>query len=174
MGIQIKYNDGDNFKELRFSIDQHEESIRKQVADLGAETADKMKEIIDQGKVRPQADEPKELEDHINVEHFTTGGWGVGDIQVLNEKAPHWRVVNFGSFHMVGKHLPPGTFQPGVPQPTPTDFRQGRWKPNQLGSVGGRLYSPIVTKPIPAMNYIEKTINFIRGKLHALTLRGNP
>ena len=163
MGIRFRFFDGDAFKEIKASVNTHEESLRKQISDLGDETSQKMKEVIEQNKVRPQAGEPKTLEDNINVEHFEDGSWGVGDIATLNQKVPYWRAVNFGSAHMVGKKVPLGAFNPGDPEPNPGSSRQGRWK------AGDGPHMFIVKNPIPPMNYIEKTINFLKVKFASLT-----
>ena len=162
MPIKIKFDDGDSFKEIQVSINQHETDIREQVSEAGDETAQKMKEIIDSSKVRPQAGEPTELEDAIDVEHFSDGGWGVGNIQKLDEKAKYWRAVNFGSAHMVGKLVPRGQFEPGEPEPNPENSRQGRWKAGQ----GNHMF--LVKNPIPPMNFIEKTINFVKEKFNSI------
>ena len=163
MAIQIKFFDGDGFKDIQASVNQHEEKVRKEISDLGDDTAQKMRDTIDQGKVRPQADEPTTLEENIQCEHFTDGGWGVGDIDALNEQAPYWRAVNFGSFHMVGKKVPLGAFNPGDPEPNQESNREGRWKKGQ----GKHLFT--VKNPIPATNYIEKTVNWLKLKIASFT-----
>ncbi len=162
MGIRIKFFGGDAFKDIKASINTHEETLRKQISDLGDETSEKMKEIIEEGKVRPQAGEPKTLEETIKVEHFTDGGWGVGDIDSLNQEAPYWRAINFGSFHMVGKKVPVGAFNPGDPVPNQESSRQGRWKKGD----GPHLFT--VKNPISPMNFIEKTINFLKARFEQL------
>lgn len=134
------------------------------VNNLGKETAEKMREIINQNKVRPQAGEPKTLEKNIDVEFFDAGdryGWGVGNIEKLNTNAKYWRAVNYGSSHMVGKKMPMGQFNPGNPQPQSQNTGDGRWQ-------GGNFVAT-VTKPIPAMNYIEKTVFVFKSRAKALT-----
>ena len=121
-----------------------------------------MRDTIDQDKVRPQADEPTTLEDTIQAEYFDDGGWGVGDMDQLDENAPYWLAVNYGSDHMVGKIVPQGAFAPGNPEPDPNNFREGRWKKGQ----GKHLF--VVKNPIPAMNYIEKTINWLQEKFASI------
>ena len=134
---------------------------KEELNQLGSDTASKMIEFIQQNKVRPQNGEPQDLESHINTEFFEDG-WGVGDIDLLNDNAPYWAAVNWGSDHMVGKRVPAGFFEPGNPIPDPSSFRQGRWNVDTLGGglSGGGLgqgrkhYSFIVLNAIPAMNYI--------------------
>jgi hypothetical protein len=162
-------------------LDATDESIKKQLDDIGYETAEKMIEIIDDNKVRPQADDPKTLEANINTETFEDG-FGVGDIQALNENAPYWPAINWGSSHMVGKRVPNGYFSPGQPNPTPDAFRQGRWNTgqDQGGMAGGNTgfagsgkghWSFIVNQPIPPMNYIEKTADWLDIRISAINFR---
>ena len=158
---------GDPFGEIIKEINADEQKTKEQINALGQETALEMKKIINDNKVRPQAGEATVLENIIDVEYFENG-WGVGNLDLLQSHAPWWSALNWGSSHMIGKHLPPGTFQPGVPKPTNEDFRSGRWKKGTLGSIGGKLYSPIVKKAIEATNYIEKTIFWLSSKFDAL------
>ena len=170
MLIKISYNFGDAFREIESSIKMEEKNIESQINALGSATADKMKEIINTNKKRPQSGEPTVLEDNIDVENFPdNAGWGVGNIEQLNKNAKHWRVVNLGSNHMVGEHLPPGIFEPGNPIPSSSDSRSGRWKKNNSDN---RSYSPIIKNPIPPMNYIQKTVNFLRRKINDIKLKG--
>lgn len=84
--------------------------------------------------------------------------YGVGKVSFLNEKAPYWRHVNYGSLVIGAKWqhmLPFGEFQPGDPIPNPGSFGQGRWNTKE-GS-----FTFIPKNPIPPMNYIEKTLQSI-------------
>lgn len=151
-------------------LDTTDKDIRKKLDDLGKETAEKMIEIIDDNKVRPQSDEPTTLEDHITCELFD-GGFGVGDIADLNENVGYWAAVNFGSSHMVGRRVPSGFFNPGQANPSPDAFREGRWKQGDLdtGVPGvGAHFSFVVNKPIPAMNYVEKTAIWLDNRIDKL------
>ena len=157
-----------SFNSFIKDIDATNEELQKELKEAGSETALKMILYIQGNKVRPQNGEPSTLEKNINVEFFE-GGWGVGDIEELNENAPYWAAINWGSDHMVGKRVPSGFFSPGLPNPTPDAFRQGRWNVNEIDSAnipggdtgfpgtGGAHWSFIVSKPIPPMNYIEQT-----------------
>jgi hypothetical protein len=168
------------FDSLIKDIQVTDEKLKKQLDEIGPETAQKMIETIQNNKVRPQADEPNELESHINCEMFE-GGWGVGDIQELNDEVGYWAAINWGSAHMVGRRVPNGYFSPGLPNPTPDAFRQGRWKPGETETgamAGGNTGFPgtgkghwsfIVTNPIPPMNYIEQTADWLDSRLDKLT-----
>jgi hypothetical protein len=72
------------------------------------------------------------------------GGWGVGEIDFLNNDVPWWRHQNYGS-EAIGanwQHFLPKGY-----------WANGRW----VVSDGG--FSGIQPKsPIPAKNYIEKTL----------------
>lgn len=146
-------------------INVTDKEVQKKLNDIGKETAAKMIEIIDDNKVRPQSDEPMDLEAHINCELFD-GGFGVGDIEDLNENVGYWAAVNFGSSHMVGRRVPGGAFNPGENAPSVDAFRDGRWKTGD--DAGKKHWSFIVTKPIPAMNYVEKTASWLDNRLDKL------
>lgn len=162
--LKIEFLGEQGLKELQESLRADDQGLRKQVKDLGPQTAEQMKAIIKDNKVRPQAGEPTTLEDNIDVEFFESDrGWGVGDIEKLKKNAPHWRAVNFGSNHLVGKKLPLGLFEPDPENGRPNDtyFREGRWK------IPGP-FSALIKRPIPAMNYIEKTVSFVRKKINEI------
>jgi len=82
------------------------------------------------------------------------GGFGIGNIAFLNQQAPYWRHVNFGSQAIGASHshrVPQGTFNPGSSAPIGSGAGQ-RW------SVGAGNFSFIPTKPIAPLNYISKTL----------------
>lgn len=161
---------GDIFNELIKEVNGDEQLRKIQIDVLATETALEMKKIISSSKTRPQAGEPTLLENAIAPEFFD-GGWGVGDVQLLNKAAPHWAAVNFGSTHLIGKILPPGIFAPGVPQPMGGGYppvRDGRWKQGFSDPINGRKYRPTIKNPIPAMNYIEKTVFWLSNKFNEL------
>ena len=165
--LRIAYKTSISFREIIKKIDIKSKKVESEIMKLGIDTAEKMKSTIKKNKVRPQAGEPTKLENSIDMEKIQEGnnivGWGVGNIDKMDREAPGWKAVNFGSSHMVGKHLPVGGFAPGEVKPSPDNFREGRWKK------GGGNYSPIVTKPIPPMNYVEKTIHWLSGAIDKIT-----
>lgn len=156
--IRITYKTNISFKDIIKKVDIKSKEVEHRIMALGIETAEKMKSTIKQNKVRPQAGAPTKLENSIDMERIMEGtniiGWGVGDINRMDTEAPYWKAVNWGSAHMVGKHLPGGGFVPGESKPASAHFREGRWQK------GAGDYSPIITKPIPPMNYIEKTVHW--------------
>lgn len=167
MSVKIRFLTEQGFKELQESVSADIKNLKSQIRKLGPLTCEKMKEIIQESKVRPQAGEPTVLEDNIDVEMYADDkGFGVGDIDKLNKKAKHWRAVNFGSNHLVGKKLPSGYFNPDPENGRPNGayFRKGRWKfPGP--------FSTTIKKPIPAMNYIEKTVSFLRRQINSIRLK---
>ena len=92
---------------------------------------------------------------------FTTvkisNGWGVGDINFLNQNAKYWYWMNYGVAQS-GRTTPPksrGAFRTGNPAPS-SEGGTSRW--NQ-SSTGQYMINP--TKPIEAKNYIQATISEI-------------
>jgi len=148
------------FKEIKELINVHEKNIKLQLKNLGDKTPGKMKTTIQSNKKRPQAGEPTNLENNIDVEHFSNG-WGVGNVAKLNKNAKHWAATNYGSNHLVGKTIH-GQFEPGNPKPSSNDSRTGRLKKG--------WYSVHIKNPIPAMNYIEKTVNFVRRQINNIRM----
>jgi len=123
----------------------------KKAADL---TAQEMKDNIVASIQRPGS--TGNLADSIFAERVSELAYGVGNISYLDVNAKYWRAINYGSNHMVGKKLSPGTFSPGLAMPDAGSFRNGRFYENT--SQGGSLYAPIVRRPIEAHNYIERTV----------------
>lgn len=168
--IRIRFHSPEKFKEFVKAVERINFAQKASIRELGNRTASSMRQTIRDKKVRPQAGEPTELENNITVEHFETPdeiGWGVGDIDRLNTNAKYWRAVNYGSNHLVGKFLPPGIFSPGNAKPNRKYSGEGRWKKGETDS-DGRTWTAEITKPIPAMNYIETTVTFVRGQINAI------
>ncbi len=138
-------------------IEEQIKSTQDSLLKLGQDTRDYMRQVIVGNTNRPES--TGDLIRTIEA-HPLPDGVGVGKVADL---PVYWAAVNFGSNHMVGKHLPLGSFAPGVPKPDLADFRGGRWQKSY--SPGGNLYSPLVTKPIPAMDYIQKTGNWANTEI---------
>ena len=85
-------------------------------------------------------------------------GYGIGNINYLNQHAPYWYWQNYGVAQS-GRRVPPptvGRFE-GNPEYPSAESSTQKWLSKQ-----GRYYmTPI--KPIQAKNYIEKTIAKIPG-----------
>ena len=162
--INLRWIDKGGLKEFISDLNDKIVYFKYESKKLGNDTADFMKKTINENKVRPQDGAPTKLENSIDVTHNADGSWGVGEIDKMNEEAPHWRAVNFGSNHMVGKAMPP-YFNPDKTEPSSEKFREGRVDYNGKKGTGGGV---TVTKPIPAMNYVEKTIEFVKSRIESL------
>jgi len=163
--IKTEFITKKGFDTLIRDIETRKKATKREVMKLGEETSEKMINVIEENKVRPQAGEPKELEDNLKVEKFDNGdvyGWSIGNISILDKLAPYWRAINYGSRHLVGKLLPLGFFSPGEAKPSSEHRREGRWKK-------GGPHTVRVKNPIPAMHYIEKTVFFFKQKLEDIT-----
>lgn len=83
-------------------------------------------------------------------------GFAIGDVEVLDKKTNRaWRAINWGSSHLLGKHMKRGYFRPGQAKPDRSHFREGRWY-----STGGKMskYRPVVKKPILPIYFVEALI----------------
>lgn len=177
INFQTKTNDP--FDEIIKDVKAFDAEIKQEINDLGPATALMMLSIIAASKVRPQNGEPLDLENHIKCEFFE-GGWGVGDVEDLKESAPYWAAINWGSSHMVGKRVPQGSFSAsdttgnvkggkskdvGSTKPDQAFFRTGRWVTDKGN------FSFIVKRPIPPMNYIEKTLFWLSDVVNHLNIK---
>jgi hypothetical protein len=82
-----------------------------------------------------------------------TGGWGVGDIDTLNQVLKYWRHVNYGS-EAIGAN-----WQHWLPKGRWVD---GRW----VASEDGYWFMP--SRPIQPLNYIEDTLSAIEAQIDVL------
>lgn len=81
-----------------------------------------------------------------------SGGWGVGDINFLNQQAPYWYWQNFGVAQS-GRRIPPGTNE--------NSRIRGHFEPDTNGRFkkGSPSFPMNPTKAIEAKNYIQATLN---------------
>lgn len=170
MSLTVKFSSKQGFDQMEKSFKEYNDNLKKKILELGKEAEEEILKNIVEKKKRPQTGEPTDLENNIKLEIKSDGvSWGIGKIADLNLRVPFWRALNWGSSHMVGKHLPPGTFQPGVSMPVDRmaggNNPDGRWKEGMYGSVGGERYSPIVKNPIQPINYIEKTVFWLQNQI---------
>jgi len=133
---------------------------KKQIYVLAKTTEDYIKKTISESIKRPGS--TGTLAEGFET-YVTSNGYGVGKISFLNKNVPYWRHQNYGS-EAIGANwqhfVPSGQFSPGLNVPDAGAFRNGRWEPGQ-GSYG---FMP--SQPIPAMNYIEKTLAYILPNVH--------
>lgn len=168
--IKVSINEvgtGFNNRARNFATVLAEIHLRK----LAEATEEKMKEVIADSTIRPGA--THNLENAIKSEQIDVLTYGVGKVADLNVKAPYWRHINYGSLAIGAKYqhqLPKGTFQPGVAEPV-ANLQDGRWITQKYSTVGGNLYQPFINKPIPAKNYIEKTLAWALTNLASIFRR---
>lgn len=127
-----------------------------EIEKLAKETAVVMKQKITDGIKRPGS--TGHLADGINAEQINKFSWGVGNINILNAQVPYWRHINFGSLAIGANwqhRVPRGGFNPGSSAPNGGSFRAGRWQ------VGNDHFSFVPKNPIPAQNYIDRTLSEI-------------
>jgi hypothetical protein len=104
------------------------------------------------------------LKDQIQVEKISAGeqnGYGVGNVEVLNQKAPWWVWINFGRAG-TGRTIPPGTKD----NPKIT----GHFIPENKGifTKGQPKFPMNPKRAIKAHNYIERSLGIMLGKIREL------
>jgi hypothetical protein len=94
------------------------------------------------------------LKESIDIEYFAGGGWGIGNIDILNKVSPHYGFLNYGG-------TPPSTIQyPNL---------RGTFEGDILGLFRkGKPYYPIYPKRYKGMDYIEATDTKIRNQIDTL------
>lgn len=104
------------------------------------------------------------LADQIQVEKIAEGdskGYGVGNIDTLNQRAPWWAWINFGRAFS-GRTIPPGTNEnPKI---------KGHFEPNTKGifTKNQPKFPIFPKKAITAHNYIEKALGVMISKVRSL------
>ena len=160
---------GKSLTEIALALDKFWFDYQAEIIETGEKINEDLKEFIDNHIKRPSSKgNLKNAITHESIIEPGVTGFAIGDIKVLDEKAKYWRAVNWGSSHMVGKHLPRGFFKPGKEAPDSTEFRKGRW---YSGSGKKAKYSPIVTKPIPPMYFVEHLLSYARRAIEKLNAK---
>ena len=149
--------------EIKDVIGKMAEEHTKILADEHKKELDK---AIEDTRVRPKGlDRENSISENIKVEKIDTG-YGVGNINTLNQNAKHWAWINFG-IAGTGRRVPPqttGYFEPGQMNPDSSSFREGRLVHTKEQNV----YQIIPKKAIQAHNYIEKALGIMLGKIRSL------
>lgn len=158
MSLKYTWKTTKGYKDQLINLSAKSKDIRAKLKEIGDKTEKIMKDIIVSSKVRPQDGEPTKLENNIKAEH-SRKGWGVGNIAQLDSHAPYWAAVNYGANpHPAAQKARDGqvrgAFNPGESVPDAGARRTGRM-------VKGPYYIKDM-KPIPAMNYIERTAKRIK------------
>ena len=153
------------FDDLIRIIETNISNFKKESNNLGTETLKHMHNTISSGKKRtskahtdtnPKASKESLLHS-IDIEFFPNEtGFGIGNIDKLNQVSPHWRVINFGGY------VPPSTrAYPSL---------KGHFVPNEGGIFEkGQPKFPIYpTKPIEGINYIQKASDYLVRQMQRL------
>ena len=140
---------------------------------LAEEHKKQLDKAIEDSRVRPIKQVGNHLKDQIAVEKIIGGenskGYGVGNIETLNQKAPWWQWINFGRAAS-GRTAPPedgGSFAPGEGKPNRASFRSGLWQHGKPDS-NGTLWGLLPNKDIQPHNYIEKALGIMISKVREL------
>jgi len=139
---------------------------------LAEEHQKELKKNIEESRVRPKKLTGNHLTDVINIEKVSEGdlnGYGVGNINTLNKKAPWWAWINFGRAFS-GRTVPPsdkGSFTDGSGVPSKENFRQGLWQHNVF-SKDNILWGFTPDKAIQAHNFIERALGTMINKVRSL------
>jgi len=137
------------------------EEHTKLLAEEHKKELDKAIDATRERSIKPVGDH---LKDQIQIEEISehgSTGYGVGNIDTLNIKAPWWAWINFGRAG-TGRTIPPGTKD----NPRIT----GHFVPNSRGIfTKGQPKFPIFPKrAIKAHNYIEKALGVMVSKIRSL------
>jgi len=131
---------------------------------LAEEHKKELDKAIDDTRERVLKPTGDHLKDQIQVEKISSGehnGYGVGNVEVLNQKAKWWVWINFGRAG-TGRTVPPSTKDfPGL---------VGHFVPGTKGIfTKGQPKFPLFTKKaIKAHNYIEKALGVMISKVREL------
>jgi hypothetical protein len=140
---------------LKQITDNFYPEIQGEIENIAKKVVEKMREIIDKSKVRPDLG-TKFLEKSITYKLLKThpGGVivGIGDVSKMSQEAPYWSLIDAGGIIKPHK-VPVGNFSPGVPFPDAGSFRDGNWYANP-GGEKGHGYSFVPLKPIEGNHYI--------------------
>lgn len=138
---------------------------------LANEHKKELDNAIEATRVRPiEKNKEKSIEKNIEVEKIENG-YGVGNINTLNQKAKHWAWINYGKA-FTGRTTPPtdmGSFD-NMPAPI-SGGTGGQWQ-HLKHAIGGRMYKMTPKKAIQAHNYIEKALSKMLSRVKTL-LKGN-
>lgn len=146
---------------VKRQIAQIEGLAKRQTFVLAETTVIEIQETIRENTKRPGS---TGLMAELFHAEMTVQGAGVGRISYLNKECPYWAHQNFGSLAIGANwqhRVPKGEFGPGEPMPDAGSFGDGRW--NSPGA-----YSFIPKNPIPAMNYLEKSLAKIISKINII------
>lgn len=146
---------------IRQKIGELSEEHTKLLADEHKKELDKQ---IEETRERTIKISGPHLNEAIAVEKISENnlpGYGVGNIDTLNTKAPWWAWINFGRAFS-GRTIPPGTDE--------NSRIKGHFEPDGNGIFvkGQPRYPMNPKKAISAHNYIEKALGVMLSKVRSL------
>jgi hypothetical protein len=137
---------------------------------LATEHKKELDNAIDATRERSLKTTGNHLKDQIQVEKISSGeqvGYGVGNIEVLNQKAPWWAWINFGRAQS-GRTIPPPSIGSFSNMPIPDSGAKGGTWLYKIHGFGGKMYKLNPKKAIKAHNYIEKSLGVMISKVREL------
>jgi hypothetical protein len=117
---------------------------------------------IDLTRERVEKPTGNHLKEQIAVEKLNAvTGYGVGNINTLNQKAPWWAWINYGRAFS-GRTIPPGTDE--------NSRIKGHFEPSTKGIFvkGQPRFAMNPKKAITAHNYIERALGTMIGRVRGL------
>ena len=153
-------------------------ACKKGLEETAHETRKKMVDIVGlgyQGKGK-RAGSDGRLENAIQVDKVMEDSFGVGNISAMNQAVPYWGLINSGGMVALKARRVPGYFDSAIRIPLAGLAGTGVGKEQYIYSPRGALafsftgvdksegkYLMIVNNPIGAVNYIEKTKDWLKN-----------
>jgi len=150
------------------------ENCKKGISEVAQDSRNTMVGYVQAGYMgRGKRDGSKgDLENSIQAEQIDNDSWGVGNIKNLNHDAPYWGLLNAGGMVAIKARRVPGYFGDGRPPMagyagTGVGKEQFTYTPRGQkdyagpGVFGGKQFLMVVQNPIGAVNYIEKTKDWL-------------
>lgn len=137
---------------------------------LAAQHKIELDNAIEATRERGIKTEGNHLSDQIHVESIGVGeqkGYGVGNVETLNQKAPWWVWINFGRAG-TGRTTPPSDIGSFTGMAAPSSGAKGGVWLHGKHAQGGNPYRMTPRKPIKAHNYIEKSLAIMLSKVRGL------
>lgn len=152
-------------KQLAEMIEITNINIKTGLEDIANEVRKNMIDIIGlgyQGKGKRDGSHGK-LESTIQVEKLSDDEFGVGNIMKLNQETPYWMLLNNGGMVSPGARRVPGYF--GNDNPPDASFT-GTGVGKEEFFYAWFTHMMIVKNPIGAVNYIEKTKDWLKMSMN--------
>lgn len=143
--LRIKIT-GKGYEKLQSDLNKIEVKSKTDMIKIGDVTVDTMRGHI-KSSIKREGSTGK-LENSIRSHIFTLGKIIVVGVGKVVELPIYWAVQNFGSSHLLGK-LIPGYFSDGEKPQAGAGGQKFTYKK--------KTFLMVPKKPIPAMNYIERT-----------------